>query len=176
MGTKLVRAWANYRSAPKLIQILTPIVTIFLTAALLSGSSDPQSKTGNASAKTQSIVASDVSESAAEQAAAAADRAAAKKRAIARERAAKRAQVRRERRARARVVARARERKEAAALAEEQAQNCDSNYEGACLDPNASDYDCEGGSGDGPEYTGPVQSVGSDPYDLDADGDGYACE
>jgi hypothetical protein len=29
---------------------------------------------------------------------------------------------------------------------------------------------------DGPEYTGPVQVVGSDPYDLDSDGDGYACE
>ena len=29
---------------------------------------------------------------------------------------------------------------------------CDSNYEGDCLDPNASDYDCEGGSGNGPDY------------------------
>ena len=67
----------------------------------------------------------------------------------------------------------------AAAQAEAQAQaeaSCDSNYSGACLDPNASDYDCAGGSGDGPEYTGPVQVVGSDPYDLDSDGDGYACE
>jgi hypothetical protein len=66
-----------------------------------------------------------------------------------------------------------------AAQAEAQAQaeaSCDSNYSGACLDPNASDYDCAGGSGDGPEYTGPVQVVGSDPYDLDSDGDGYACE
>jgi hypothetical protein len=33
-----------------------------------------------------------------------------------------------------------------------------------------------GGSGDGPEYTGPVQVVGSDPYGLDSDGDGYGCE
>jgi hypothetical protein len=54
--------------------------------------------------------------------------------------------------------------------------NCDPNYEGACLDPNSPDYDCEGGSGDGPDYTGPVQVVGDDHYGLDRDGDGYACE
>lgn len=53
---------------------------------------------------------------------------------------------------------------------------CDPNYVGACLDPYASDYDCAGGSGDGPDYTGPVQVVGDDHYGLDADGDGYACE
>jgi hypothetical protein len=55
-------------------------------------------------------------------------------------------------------------------------QNCDPNYSGACLDPDASDYDCAGGSGDGPLYTGPVQVVGDDHYDLDRDGDGLACE
>jgi hypothetical protein len=54
--------------------------------------------------------------------------------------------------------------------------SCDSNYQGACLDPNASDYDCLGGSGNGPEYAGPVRVVGIDHYDLDRDGDGYACE
>lgn len=53
---------------------------------------------------------------------------------------------------------------------------CDPNYVGACLDPASYDYDCAGGSGDGPDYTGPVQVVGSDPYGLDADGDGYGCE
>ena len=53
---------------------------------------------------------------------------------------------------------------------------CDPNYKGACLDPNASDYDCAGGSGDGPEYTGSVQVVGDDHFGLDRDGDGYACE
>jgi hypothetical protein len=53
---------------------------------------------------------------------------------------------------------------------------CDPNYGGACLDPNASDYDCEGGSGNGPKYTGPVRVVGDDRYGLDRDGDGYACE
>jgi hypothetical protein len=44
-----------------------------------------------------------------------------------------------------------------------------------CLPP-ASDYDCAGGSGDGPKYTGLVHVTGSDPYDLDRDGDGVACE
>jgi|SRR6188472_51352 len=54
--------------------------------------------------------------------------------------------------------------------------DCDPNYEGPCLDANAYDYDCEGGDGDGPEYTGPVRIVGDDPYGLDRDGDGVACE
>ncbi len=58
----------------------------------------------------------------------------------------------------------------------EQESSCHPSYEGACLDPDASDYDCSGGSGDGPMYTGPVQMVGSDDFDLDRDGDGYACE
>jgi Glucodextranase, domain B len=53
---------------------------------------------------------------------------------------------------------------------------CDPNYAGACLNPNSPDYDCAGGSGDGPDYTGPVQVVGDDRYGLDRDGDGYACE
>jgi hypothetical protein len=49
-------------------------------------------------------------------------------------------------------------------------------YEGECLDPDAIDYDCEGGSGDGPEYAGLVQVVGDDHYDLDRDGDGIGCD
>jgi hypothetical protein len=53
--------------------------------------------------------------------------------------------------------------------------NCDSNYSG-CLDPNSSDYDCAGGSGNGPDYTGTVAVLGSDHYGLDADGDGVGCE
>ena len=45
-----------------------------------------------------------------------------------------------------------------------------------CLPPGA-DVDCAGGSGDGPRYVqGPVYVTGSDPYDLDRDGDGVACE
>jgi resuscitation-promoting factor RpfB len=52
--------------------------------------------------------------------------------------------------------------------------NCTPGYS-PCLAP-ASDYDCAGGSGNGPGYTGLVYVTGSDPYDLDADGDGVACE
>jgi hypothetical protein len=62
------------------------------------------------------------------------------------------------------------------AVAEEKASECDPNYAGACLDPYASDYDCEGGSGDGPEYTGTVTVVGEDHYGLDSDSDGTGCE
>jgi hypothetical protein len=54
--------------------------------------------------------------------------------------------------------------------------DCDPSYEGACLDPSASDYDCQGGSGDGPEYTGTVTVTGDDHFGLDRDGDGIACE
>lgn len=57
-----------------------------------------------------------------------------------------------------------------------QTNNCHPSYTGACLDPNASDYDCAGGSGNGPLYTGPVQVVGPDDFDLDRNGDGYGCE
>jgi hypothetical protein len=54
---------------------------------------------------------------------------------------------------------------------------CDPNYQGACLDPNASDYDCAGGSGNGPRYVqGPIRVVGNDHFGLDRDGDGIACE
>ena len=54
---------------------------------------------------------------------------------------------------------------------------CDPNYKGACLDPNASDYDCAGGGGDGPKYVArPLTVVGDDHFRLDRDGDGTACE
>jgi hypothetical protein len=56
------------------------------------------------------------------------------------------------------------------------ATQCHPSYEGACLDPNCSDYDCAGGSGNGPCYTGPVRVVGPDVYDLDRDNDGFGCE
>lgn len=55
---------------------------------------------------------------------------------------------------------------------EEELAACDYN---PCLPP-ASDYDCEGGSGDGPLYTGPVEVTGIDIYDLDRDNDGIGCE
>lgn len=57
------------------------------------------------------------------------------------------------------------------------AQRCHPSYEGACVPPDASDVDCAGGSGDGPEYVrGPIHVVGPDVYRLDRDGDGIACE
>jgi hypothetical protein len=56
-------------------------------------------------------------------------------------------------------------------------RRCHPSYRGRCLKPNASDYDCAGGSGNGPYYVrGPFRVVGSDPYRLDADHDGIACE
>ncbi|MFC9687768.1 G5 domain-containing protein [Kribbella sp. NPDC056951] len=52
---------------------------------------------------------------------------------------------------------------------------CDPNYSG-CV-PVASDVDCSGGSGNGPEYVdGPVTVTGSDIYRLDSDHDGIGCE
>jgi hypothetical protein len=55
------------------------------------------------------------------------------------------------------------------------AQGCDQNYTG-CV-PIASDVDCLGGRGNGPEYVaGPVEVVGTDIYDLDRDADGVGCE
>jgi hypothetical protein len=53
---------------------------------------------------------------------------------------------------------------------------CNPNYSGACLKQGAGDYDCAGGSGDGPNYTGTVSVVGYDEFDLDRDGDGIACD
>jgi hypothetical protein len=56
-------------------------------------------------------------------------------------------------------------------------QNCHPSYPGACLDPTASDYDCSGGSGNGPKYVqGPIQVRPPDPFGLDSDADGIGCE
>ena len=56
-------------------------------------------------------------------------------------------------------------------------RHCDKNYRGRCLRPNVSDYDCAGGSGNGPYYVcGPFRVVGTDHYGLDSDHDGIACE
>lgn len=39
------------------------------------------------------------------------------------------------------------------------------------------DYDCAGGSGNGPNYVqGPVVVVGYDEFGLDRDNDGIGCE
>jgi len=53
--------------------------------------------------------------------------------------------------------------------------NCHPSYSG-CLKPDASDYDCAGGSGNGPYYTGAVRVLGPDVFGLDRDGDGWGCE
>jgi uncharacterized membrane protein len=55
-------------------------------------------------------------------------------------------------------------------------KKCHPSYKGACLDPNAYDYDCQGGSGNGPKYTGKVRVVGPDVFGLDRDGDGWGCD
>lgn len=58
--------------------------------------------------------------------------------------------------------------------------NCTSGYSPCLLYYGGADYDCYGGSGDGPHYTEPgvTYSIsGSDPYGLDGnDNDGYGCE
>lgn len=54
-------------------------------------------------------------------------------------------------------------------------QQCHPSYSG-CLRPDASDYDCAGGSGNGPYYTGTVRVIGPDVFGLDRDGDGWGCE
>jgi len=58
------------------------------------------------------------------------------------------------------------------------ASNCHPSYPGACLQMGIGDYDCAGGSGDGPNYIrGPVYVVGYDEFDLDGnDNDGIGCE
>jgi beta-lactam-binding protein with PASTA domain len=56
-------------------------------------------------------------------------------------------------------------------------RNCDPSYPDVCLDPNAEDYDCAGGSGNGPRYVeGPIRVRPPDPFDLDREGDGWGCE
>jgi hypothetical protein len=56
-------------------------------------------------------------------------------------------------------------------------RNCDPSYVGVCLKDGIGDYDCAGGSGNGPNYAvGPFRVVGSDPFDLDRDHDGIGCE
>ena len=57
-------------------------------------------------------------------------------------------------------------------------RNCHPSYPDVCLRPDASDYDCEGGSGNGPYYVaGPLRVLDPDPFDLDGnDNDGLGCE
>ncbi|MDF2665152.1 MAG: hypothetical protein K0R81_1002 [Microbacterium sp.] len=54
-------------------------------------------------------------------------------------------------------------------------EGCHPSYADACV-PIDSDVDCAGGSGNGPSYfDGVARVVGPDEYDLDRDGDGWAC-
>jgi beta-lactam-binding protein with PASTA domain len=57
-------------------------------------------------------------------------------------------------------------------------RDCHPSYPDVCLRPDASDYDCEGGSGNGPYYvSGPLRVLPPDPFDLDGnDNDGWGCE
>jgi hypothetical protein len=55
-----------------------------------------------------------------------------------------------------------------------ESRNCTPGYI-PCLPP-ASDYDCDGGEGNGPRYTGRVRVTGPDPYGLDDDDDGVGCD
>jgi hypothetical protein len=56
--------------------------------------------------------------------------------------------------------------------------NCTPSYSPCLVDHGGADYDCYGGSGNGPYYTAPgvVYTVsGSDPYGLDSNRDSRAC-
>ncbi|MCR4325636.1 MAG: hypothetical protein NUV59_02415 [Patescibacteria group bacterium] len=64
---------------------------------------------------------------------------------------------------------------DSASIRDVRASQCNPNYSG-CLKINAGDYDCAGGSGNGPNYTGTVRVIGYDEYGLDRDGDGLGCE
>jgi hypothetical protein len=65
---------------------------------------------------------------------------------------------------------------QSAASARATKPRCHPSYKLKCLKPNAYDYDCVGGRGNGPLYTGLVTVVGPDVFRLDADGDGWGCE
>jgi resuscitation-promoting factor RpfB len=52
--------------------------------------------------------------------------------------------------------------------------NCTPGYS-PCLPP-AYDYDCKGGTGNGPKYTGRVRVTGPDQYRLDGNHNGKECE
>ena len=57
------------------------------------------------------------------------------------------------------------------------ASSCDPSYPDVCLDPAVEDYDCAGGTGNGPKYVeGPIRVRPPDPFDLDREGDGWGCE
>ncbi len=57
--------------------------------------------------------------------------------------------------------------------------NCTPGYSPCLVYHGGADYDCAGGSGNGPYYTAPgvtYHVTGSDPYGLDANHNGLGCE
>ena len=54
------------------------------------------------------------------------------------------------------------------------ALECTPGYD-PCLPPS-SDYDCNGGGGNGPSFADRVIVTGPDIYELDRDGDGVGCD
>ncbi|WP_322770704.1 hypothetical protein [Frankia sp. Cr1] len=57
------------------------------------------------------------------------------------------------------------------------AGNCDPAYPDVCLHDGIGDYDCAGGTGDGPNYVrGPLRVRSPDPFKLDGNHDGTGCE
>jgi hypothetical protein len=64
-----------------------------------------------------------------------------------------------------------------AAARPQSSAGCDPNYSGRCVPMTGRDVDCAGKGGNGPIFVqGPFRVVREDVYDLDADGDGIACE
>jgi hypothetical protein len=56
---------------------------------------------------------------------------------------------------------------------------CHPAYTRVCLNEDAIDYDCAGGSGDGPQFvfsTVTMVNPLDDPFDLDRDNDGVGCD
>jgi len=160
---------------------LRPMAGLLVLAAIWAGcGSGGESEEGRSEVQQQAAAATrearqDARRLAARRRASALRRARAEARREATRRKARRQAMRQRAQARAEEAERA-ETEEAEAEEAASESECDPNYSGACLDPYASDYDCAGGSGDGPEYTGPVTVVGEDHYGLDSDSDGSACE
>jgi hypothetical protein len=56
-------------------------------------------------------------------------------------------------------------------------KNCDPAYPDQCLQDGIGDWDCAGGSGNGPNYVeGPLTVRPPDPFDLDRNHNGVGCE
>ncbi len=54
---------------------------------------------------------------------------------------------------------------------------CDPSYPDVCLQDGVGDYDCAGGSGNGPHYVeGPIRVLAPDPFGLDRDHNGIGCQ